>query len=219
MKLTMENAHLFLEELELENQAPSLPYNPLLCIDCNSEMKQDTYFYYCPSCQTIDFDKPIKVDFGRECYWMKSSLYKRKLYCVDKLNMITCHKHSRSPKYSVIVEDLRYERFDNIKELKRLMKKKGYHRFYKFMYCIWYDIKKTKLISLTYEEIDKIATQFVQIEQKFKFKQTDQVKRKNMMSYYSIIYLIMKKNNITGFEHIILPKNHIVNVKFLRGLI
>jgi len=107
--------------------------------------------------------------------------------------------------------------FDNLKQLKAIMKDLKYHNFYKYIYCVWFDIKKFKLITLTTLQIKMLSRQFVELESKF--KDSDSHNRKNMLNYNSLIYILLKRNKIKGYKSIILPFNHIVIVKMLKGFI
>ena len=210
--LTMENAHLYLEEFDGVPEQPE--YDPNKCTDCGSELQLDTYFYHCPECGTIDFDKPIYVDHE----WTPPKItYKRRLYCIDKLMMISGRKYSRSKVYPIMIQKLKEYDINSLKELKQTMKTLKYHRLYKFIYNVWNDLKKERLISLTSNQIDLLSRQFVELESKF--KESDTHTRKNMLNYNSLIYILMKKNKIKGHEHILLPFNHIVIVKMLKRFI
>lgn len=211
-EITLKNAHLYLEEMEGVPEQPS--YDPSKCNECGTELKPDTYFYYCHVCGTIDFDKPVCVDHE----WTPPKItYKRRLYCIDKLMMISGRKYSRSKAYPLVIQKLKEYEINSLKELKQTMKILKYHRLYKFIYNIWYDLKKERLISLTGNQIDQLSREFVAIESKF--KACTRHTRKNMLNYNSLIYILMKKNKIKGHRHILLPFNHIVIVKMLKRFI
>jgi hypothetical protein len=205
----MNQLHLIYEDFKKSPKQPT--YDSSKCVDCGFDLKQDTYFYYCEKCGTIDFDKPIYVDHE----WVPSPMtYKRRLYCMDKLNLMSGKKQSRSKIYHPMIKELKQHDFKNLKELKHIMKTLKYHKYYKFIYSIWFDIKGTKLITLTYNQIDLISRQFVELESKF--KQSDKHSRKNMLNYNSLIYILLKKNKIKGYKSILLPFNHIVMIKLLK---
>ena len=208
----MNNLHLIYEDFKKTPEQPK--YDPTKCVDCGTILKLDKYFYYCESCGTIDFDKPVYVDHE----WVPPAItYKRRLYCMDKLNLMSGKKQSRSKIYQPMIKELKQHDFKNLKELKHVMKKLKYHKYYKFIYSIWFDIKGTKLITLTHNQIELISRQFVELE--IKFKQSDKHSRKNMLNYNSLMYILLKKNKIKGYKSILLPYNHIVIVKTLNGFI
>jgi len=210
--LTIENAHLYLEEYYGVPEQPD--YDPTKCAECDTTLKQDHYLHFCPECGTMDFDKPIHVDHE---YTPPPCLYKRRIYCLDKLKMMAGFKQSGSKSYKPMIEILKERDFDNIKQLKKIMKELKYHTFYKFIYSIWFDIKGTRLIELTYTQLDKISNDFVDLE--YKFKQSDKHKRSNMLNYNSVIYYLLKKNKIKGYKHILLPYNHLVICKMLKQIV
>ena len=96
------------------------------------------------------------------------------------------------------------KKFRTIFELKKHMKVLRMNKLYPYIYLIFFDIKKIKLIDLNLNQIDKITTEFVKTEMQFK---SCDIKRKNMLSYYSLIYLTMKRLGYVGYNHIILPNN------------
>ena len=207
-----KTCHLIIEEFEGIEAQPK--YEPDKCEDCNTLLLQDTYFKYCDKCGTIDFDKPIYVDHEWKA---PQTLYKRRLYCIDKLNMMACYKHSRSKVYVKMIKELEEWEFNCVKELKCIMKELKYHKFYKYIYNVWFELKGTRLITLTHTQIDVLSQQFVEVESKF--KQSDAHTRKNMLNYNSIIYILLRKNKIKGYKHILLPHNHIIMVQILRRII
>ena len=127
-ELTIKNAHLYLEEFDGVPEQPD--YDPTRCTDCRTPLKQGDYFYYCLNCGTMDFDKPTHVDHE---YVPPPCLYKRRIYCLDKLKMMAGFKQSSSKSYQRVITELKEHDFDSIKELKKLMKEMIYHKFYKFI--------------------------------------------------------------------------------------
>lgn len=213
--LTLKNAHLYFEILEGVPEQPT--YDPSSCEECFTRLTHGTYFLYCSTCGTIDFDKPVKfaLEYATD-FISKQIFYKRRVYCIEKLNLIAGFKTSRSSKFKQNVNSIKEYDFKNIKELKNIMKLLKLHKLYKFIYEIWYIIKGSRLINLTHDQIDILANQFVDIENKFKNSDN---KRKNMLNYNSVIYILFRKNKIKGYKHILLPFNHVVIVKALRSFI
>ena len=143
------------------------------------------------------------------------SLYKRRLYVREKLSLMTGYKQSRSKQYADIIKTLKTCKVKNIIHLKQLLKDMNLKKFYKHIYNIYYDVRNIRLIKFTHNQIDEISRRFVDAECKFK---TD-CDRSNFFSYSSVIYLLMKKYKIAGYQHIILPLNHLQISQKIRQLI
>lgn len=166
-------------------------------------------------------NKTIEVDTNRSCMTCgrskmcliyeedhyksdnKLSLYKRYKYFLEKLNLLSGRKMSQSPKCSQLIKILKPEDFNNVIELRHLMKKHGYSKLNKFIYNIYYEIKGERLIDFTAQEKNKLCQDFLNIEKVFKKSDS----RKNIYNYNLMIMLLMKKNNIKGHQYLILPKN------------
>ena len=104
---------------------------------------------------------------------------------MEKLKLMNCHKISNSLKYREMIKDLSdyKDEFETVFELRALMKKLQYNRFYKFIYSIYRDIKGVKLIDLSWRDMDIVSDAFVKLEWRFRDSST---KRKNMLSYNTI---------------------------------
>jgi hypothetical protein len=96
--------------------------------------------------------------------------------------------------------------WDDLQELREAMKECGFHKQYKYLYNIYFDLKHVRLISLTGNQIDLLSREFVALE--WKFKASSKVKRRNMLCYASMIWFVMRAQEIPGSEHILLPLNH-----------
>lgn len=204
MKLSIENIHIILEEFENVEQKP---YNPFHCSFCDIEMILGQHFYYCDQCGTIDFDKPVTVVLDTVYEHNAVYLYKRRNYISEKLNLLAGYKQCHRKQYGDIITILEQHKneFDDIYELRKLMKRCGFHKYYKYIYNIFFEIKKKRLVVLNYNQIYMLTDEFIDIETKFK---SSNLISKNMLSYNSIIYYLLKKHNITGWEHLYLAKNH-----------
>ena len=210
MELTLENAHLFLEDFDLEmnpKQAEDIR-DPNKCQECDGELQYVNHFLTCVDCGLTDLDKcqTIAMESSDE-YIPKRSLYRRKLYALDKLRMLNSQKTCKKAIYKDAVSKLRTSEFSTIHELKELMKTHNYNKLYPYIYLIYHEIKQVKLIDLDWRQIDKIADEFVKREIKFKTSEKTS-KRKNMLSYNVMIYMIMKDLNYKGYDHILLPQNY-----------
>ena len=206
--LTLQNAHLFLEEFDAKHN-PIIEYDFSKCEECHGEMIIYNFFWTCSSCGLTDFDR-LDVVLESGVYIPKKSMYKRRLYCLEKLKLMNCHKLSKSPKYRDMITDLKgyQDTFDTVFELKKLMKELKYNKFYKYIYSVYLDIKCVKLIDLRWNDMDKISDDFVKLEWNFRDSRGKQHMRKNMLSYSTLIYVIMKHHGYPCHKYVLLPQNH-----------
>ena len=205
--LSLENAHLFLEAFQdqIKPKVDVQEYNTDECQECHGELIFINFFLTCTNCGLTDLDKCERVYLDdSETFIRKRSFYKRKLYAIEKLYMMTCRKPCKKANYDNCIKILAKKKFETIFELKKIMKDLKMNKLYPYIYLAFFDIKKVKLIYLSENQIDTITTEFVKTEMQFK---RCVIKRKNMLSYYALIYLTMKQLGYDGYEHIILPNN------------
>lgn len=179
-----------------------------ICECCKVELKLVDCFMVCPDCGKTDldavfYDVPFELNSVK-----KKTFYKRRLYCIEKLNYINGLKCPTSKRYNDMITVLKKKKFVTILKLKRLMKKYGYSKYYKYIYNVFYQIKKVRLIKLTARQIQKISIEFVKLDINF-VKSQEYHKRKNFIAYNSIIYLILKKSKTKGYSKVIKPNNHL----------
>lgn len=190
------------------------------CSDCGGKMKQTTQDLMacieCGLCELEAFEEKSYMEYGE--YQPRRTLYKRRLYCTNKLQLMACYKICRMKGYRDMITFLKDETFDDLIELKRLLKKHKYNKFLKYIYNIWFDIKGEKLISLTEQDISTISHQFVLLEIKFKNAGKEKHNRKNMICYNSLISILMKNVGNPGYEHVLLPNNHDHLIKVVNKL-
>jgi hypothetical protein len=186
------------------------------CSDCNLDMILCDYFYACNNCGIVDDFIVYNTKYEVE-YHPKPILYKRRIYWTDKLKLISVLKTSKSKKYIAAKDFLNNmkDKFKNINDLYFLMKDNGLSKFYPHIYGLWYDIKKYRLITLTYAQIDVLVNEFVEIDIKFKANNNG---RKNMISYNATLYFLFKKHKIKGLYNILLPYNYRKMINSLRLL-
>ena len=204
--LNLQNVHLYLEEIDTRvNDEDEIEHSDFQCDECLGDLTYINHFLTCNDCGLTNFDKCERcyLDDPEE-FIRKKSFYKRKLYATEKLNLMTCKKPCNKPSYKKSVEILSKCAFKTVFELKILMKLKKMNKLYPYIYLIYFDIKHVKLIELTCNQVDVITTEFVKTDIQFK---NCPIKRKNMLSYYSLIYLTMKRLRYPGYKHIILPNN------------
>jgi hypothetical protein len=197
----------FSEIFEPVPKNPKKDKNINICEGCKVELKLVDCFMVCPDCGETDLDA-VFYDIPFELNNMKKSFYKRRLYCIEKLNYLNGLKCPTSARYNDMVTFLRKKKFVSILKLKRMMKKYGYSKYYKYIYNVYYQIKKIRLIQLTARQIQKISLDFVKLDINF-VKNMEFHKRKNFIAYNSIIYLILKENKTKGYSKVIKPHNHI----------
>src|SRR5690606_10219419 len=97
-------------------------------------------------------------------YQKSNYLYNRKTYFLIILRLLSCRKSCDNPNYSETIKQLSEYQFENIFELKKVMAKLKLKKYYKYIYLIYFDIKKVKLINLTYNDIEFLANKFVILE-------------------------------------------------------
>ena len=209
----IDKLHLLIEEIL------DLPVNETrnrYCDECECDMIFYDYFYTCPVCGIVD-DAPVYNIKHESEYFQKPILYKRRIYCEDKLKLMSTLKSCRSIGYGNAKKTLTEieDEFSTIDELFFKMKEYSLSKYYPHIYNLWFEIKKTKLITLTYQQIDMLSSQFVELDCIFKANRGN---RKNMINYNTIIYYLMKKNKIKGRNNILLPYNHDSMYKILTDL-
>lgn len=189
------------------------------CQDCCLDMEAGIDGYF--SCMDCGQCGSSEVYIASPSYelnstlYNKKSIYKRRLYCREKLKLLCGRKKCFDQEYIKLVERLKKKKIKNIIQLKQFLKDWGKRRYYKHIYNMFYDITGKRLIDLTCLEIQRLSYQFVKIEIKFKRNSG----RKNIFNYNSIIYALMKKNKIKGYSHIVLPLNHLQISKSIKKFI
>jgi hypothetical protein len=150
---------------------------------------------------------------------MKRSVYKRRLYCMEKLKLMTGHKTCNKPSYTAMVKRLSQykEEIHSMYDLRKKMKKLKYNKYYKYIYSIYYDIFGRKPVPLTYNQIDFITEAFVRYDCLFKLSNFHC--RRNMLSYTTLIYYIMKKLNLKCKKNLLLPNNHKKTICTLKSVL
>jgi len=118
-------------------------------------------------------------------------------------------KQTAHPKYTEMVnffKKLNVTDNPNFKvhDLKLLMKRHGYSKFYKYINSLWFDLTGQKLIDLTYHDIKTLSFKFLQFERKLKQSLNGRI---NFPNYNTIIYMFLKLNGYKFYTNIILPKN------------
>lgn len=173
-------------------------------------------YYTCTLCGTVDIHRYVFVEPIILEKTHNYQLYQRKSYFREKLKLMVGIKQSTNQKYQTIITELKKHSFNSITELKKLMRKKGYHQYYKYIYTIYYEIKGIKLIDLTYIDIENLTCKFLKLEDQFKKLYP---KKSNLLSYNIIIYVLLKKYDHQCYKNIILPKNKRKILKNIENLV
>ena len=189
--------------------------NTGLCEEClTGELVKVDGFPTCIECGAMCLEA---ANYVADAVWMaKRSLYKRRLYCIEKLKLMVGQKTCSTPEYMKLVKRLNKRKIKSLVHLKQLLRHWGLRKFYKHIYNLYFDVKKIRLIKLTGQEIGKLSRQFVELEGRFK---QDDNKRNNMYNYSSVLYLLMNWSGIAGRKHIILPLNHITIANNMKAIL
>ena len=190
---------------------------------CGGALVAGDAFLFCNACGTVDLDRATHgaplLESAQD--WLrKPVLYKRRQYIRDRLLVMCGKKHSRSPAYKGMVKELQAHGFEDLDGLRALMKELGYHKQYKFVYNVFFDATGVRLVDLDHHTIERLSDQFVALEAKFKAanQRSEATGRKNMVGYSSLIWYLLKQNQLKGHEHVLLPLNHERMVRLLEGL-
>lgn len=182
--------------------------------DCQHDNRIIDGYYTCILCGVVDITKLL---FHENLQRYKSYfVYHRKSYFREKMKLLTGIKQPTNMEYNHIVSILKEHQFENIFELKKLMRKLKMSKYYKFIYCIYFDVKKVKLFPLGINEIEKLIHEFILLERQFKLAYPN---KHNLLSYNIVIYCILKKNNYECYKHVLLPKNRKKILKIVNNLV
>jgi hypothetical protein len=210
MDLTLENCHTVYEDFLIKEgmTEASQKIDKSICELCAIEkIIVEDGFYCCPECGLMDIDNPVTVKEFSEDYMPKAALYKRRLYAMEKMKLITGHKTCRSYHYNKIVKELKEYDINTLVELKDYLKQLKLHKYYKYIYNIYFDLTGIRLITLSIQDMDFLSRKFVELESKFKASELH--KRSNIFNYNSILYILMKKYKYKGYKNLLLPLNHL----------
>ena len=163
--------------------------------------------YSCRSCGVVDVDRLVSIE---SCVPIKNHhLYKRNHYFIEKMSLLAGIKQTAHPNYAEMIDFFKKLKVTedptfNVHDLKPLMKRYGYSKFYKYINSVWFDLTGKKLIDLTYHDIKVLSFKFLQFERKLKQSLNGRI---NFPNYNTIIYMFLKLNGYKFYTNIILPKN------------
>ena len=182
---------------------PTQPTQPAEC-ECSEFILVNSY-KTCVNCGATDLDSSEYVFeyFEPSRFCKRKSLYKRRQYFVEKLELIACRKRCHKLGYRKVLDMLKNVEFDSIFTLRKKMKRLKLNKWYPYMYLLYYELTGIKLINISAGQVNTLTKQFLEIE--FKYKDNENYKR-YISGYNTIICFLLKNNNIEGYEHIILPK-------------
>ncbi len=155
----------------------------------------------CSECATAEPLGAVVLPIGVR---IKKSLYHRRSYFVERMNLLCGYKQCNSKAYSSVVRRCKKHKFSSIRQLRKVMKRIGVNKYYKYVYNIYYDIKKVRHVKLSQQRIAQLSQEFVVMEGFFK-QNRDTHQRKNLFSYSVIIYMLLKRHKIRGARYILLP--------------
>src|ERR1700678_1565644 len=172
--------------------------------DCDHDYRNVDGFTTCINCGIVDLYKQSFCESNFKPY-TTNHLYYRKSYFKEKLPLLVGIKQSSSSKYNKVINQLKSQKFESIIDLRKIMKKLKLNRYYKYIYSIYYDIKKVILINLTSSDIDFLTYKFLQLENDLKKHYPD---KSNLLSYNIVVYSLLKKFDYDDYKNILLPRNH-----------
>jgi hypothetical protein len=181
---------------------------------CNNPECEGDFINYknmklCKICGSADEDSYVLEKLEEGQYIKKKYFYKRRIYFIDRLKYMTGIKRTNKKDLIEFTNSINKNDVNNIQDLYKLLKKKKLSKYYKDIYNIYFDVKKIRLINFNYKQISKLSKEFVEIDIKYKSYNNS---KKNMLAYNSIIYYLLKKYKIDGYEHILTPSNHKENM-------
>jgi len=181
---------------------------------CQHDIRIIDGYHTCILCGVVDINR---LQFHESTQRAKSYfIYHRKSYFREKLRLLSCIKQSTNDEYNNVLAKLKDYQFETIFELKRIMRRLKLSKYYKYIYCIYYDLKRIKLFPLNINEIERLIHEFIKLERQFKMTYP---KKHNLLSYNIVIYCICKKNNYAFYKHILLPKNRKKILKLVNNLL
>lgn len=131
--------------------------------------------------------------------------YNRKPYFKRLFELLAGHVQSPQTKqYKKMIQLLSNNNntFQNMRQLRELLRKNGHQKYYQYIYNIWYEIKGERIIHITNEQFHKIMEKF-RIFQNW-YKKT--IKTRNMINYSVLLQELLLHNKIKNAHLLYLPK-------------
>lgn len=175
------------------------------CCDNNMETFRDG-FKTCMNCGLVDLNAQVLYfNNSNDTHTIVNKYpYKRYVYFKQKLNYINCITfYKLNPKLIYFIECNKNKNIRSISKLKKVMKKVGLNKYYKYIYSIYQSITGKQMINIPMNTYDRYVNQFINLERIFLKHKI----RKNLYSYNVILFLLMKLNGCPDYKHLILPLN------------
>lgn len=183
--------------------------------ECKHDFRKDTSHYICINCGIVNIDRPIYIDMQYKFIEKDYHCYKRRLYFLEKLRLMCCYKSCSSNVYQTVIDTIKSYEFNDVQELKTILKNLKYTSYFKHIHNIYFDIKRIRLIPLNYDQIEFLQKKFILYEKQL----VNFLINKSMISYNIIIYCMFKKYGIPYYQHILLPKNCKRLIESIDGLL
>jgi len=199
------------EELQEEVEKDKLKNINEFCNDpeCKGDFINYKNMKLCKICGSADESGYVLEKLEDDEYIKKKYFYKRRIYFIDRLKYIAEIKRTNKKELINFTNSINKDEVNNIKDLYKILKKKKLSKYYKDLYNVYFDLKQIRLIKFNHDQITELSEEFVKIDIKYKSCENN---KKNMLSYNSIIYYLLKKHKIDGYEHILIPSNHKANM-------
>ena len=132
-------------------------------------------------------------------------VYHRKSYFLTRLYLMNRTMQCNREEYNRILEILKEEEFESIKQLRIIMKWLKFSRYYKYIYSIFYDLKGINLFQFDVDKINSMTQTFLQIKRNFKKRYPQ---KKNLFNYHLLIYYVFQIHEIDcDYDSVIFPQN------------
>lgn len=181
------------------------PFSKTYC-DCGvNYIIVDGYMLVCPSCgiSMLD-DNLMSVAYNRYSSFRKWTPYKRKSYFKELLDNLCARNRCVETDYLDMIAVLRECEFNTVRELRQLMKKKGYNKYYKYLFAVYRDITGTTLFPISHQLYTQLLTEFHRFDLWYKRK----YRTRNLVNYNVLLHSFFREYGIPNYDCILLPHNY-----------
>lgn len=173
----------------------NIQINIKLCENCLTELITILSYPTCSTCGKI-YENEMCENYN--ITRKTKSIYHRKSYFIERLNMICGYKQCKEDNYIKMIKKIKSYEFSSIEELRYIMKRNKYRRYYEHIYNVYFDIKGKRLINLTKSKIENLTHKFIRFEINFKRL----INRKNVIPLSYIIYRLLSSIGLPNIEHL-----------------